>query len=255
MTLLDCARCKAAFPREVLPQGPASTCPVCLERGRFFARPSEIAGREARGFLQRERRGPIPSSELRGPLYAPLDLGPFTQWLGPLPPDVMIDLHGPPGSGKSTFATRLGLALARGGVTVVYAALEEAMGPALQARMHRLGRHPRLVITDARTVHELEDDLGALAQKGAAAGFVIVDSVGLLDVSVALYRRWKARGLGQLLLRHETTQRSPRSGLELSHEADLVARANRLRITVHKNRFGPTPTDFPVLGEPDEETP
>jgi hypothetical protein len=61
MTLLDCARCKAAFPREALPQGPASTCPVCLERGRFFARPSEIAGREARGFLQRERRGPIPS--------------------------------------------------------------------------------------------------------------------------------------------------------------------------------------------------
>ncbi len=36
MTLLDCARCKAAFPREVLPQGPASTCPVLSQNSAWL---------------------------------------------------------------------------------------------------------------------------------------------------------------------------------------------------------------------------
>jgi len=227
---------------------------VCLEHGRFFPRPVEIAGQPSSRFLRRERKGPTPSSELRGPLYAPLPTGEFERWLGAIPPDVMIDLHGPPGSGKSTWATRLGLEIARGGHVVVYVALEEAFGPALQARIHRLGRHPRLIVTDARTAHEVEADLALLAEGGRPPSFVIIDSVGLLDASVEMYRRWKLRGLGQLLLRHETTQRLPKAGLELSHEADVVARAAHLRITITKNRFGETPAEFPALAEAEEES-
>lgn len=61
---------EAGLRGEVIPTGPASTCPSCLRQALFAPRPVETRGRDPGRYAARPRRGPTPSDRLRGPLHA-----------------------------------------------------------------------------------------------------------------------------------------------------------------------------------------
>lgn len=145
----------------------------------------------------------------------------------------LVVVYGPPGNGKSTFATRVLDGLAG---PVVLASVEEAPGPSLHARLARCRvRRPDFVIVGRASV----DQIATCVRERGAVG-VAIDSVQtaaftpeeLRHLLVVLPRLRVLIAVSQVNKRGEVEGRE-----RLRHEADVVVACSAMRWTVEKSRY------------------
>jgi DNA repair protein RadA/Sms len=175
---------------------------------------------------------------------------------GGLVPGVVVLLAGEPGVGKSTLLLEVAAQTARSGRRTLYVSGEES---AAQVRLRAdrcRGVHHDLYLA-------AESDLGAVLThvEQLAPELLVVDSVQTVsaagvdgvpggvtqvkEVTTALVRQAKARGLATMLVGHVTKDGSVAGPRVLEHLVDVVLqfegeRSSRLRLVrASKNRFGP----------------
>jgi DNA repair protein RadA/Sms len=175
---------------------------------------------------------------------------------GGLVPGAVVLLAGEPGVGKSTLLLEVAAQTARSGRRTLYVSGEES---AAQVRLRAdrcRGVHHDLYLA-------AETDLGAVLThvQELAPDLLVVDSVQTIgaegvdgvpggvtqvkEVTAALVRQAKTRGMATLLVGHVTKEGSIAGPRVLEHLVDVVLqfegeRATRLRmVRAVKNRFGP----------------
>ena len=175
---------------------------------------------------------------------------------GGLVPGAVVLLAGEPGVGKSTLLLEVAAQSARRGVRTLYVSGEES---AAQVRLRAdrcRGVHHDLYLA-------AESDLGAVLShvQELSPGLLVVDSVQTVsapgvdgvpggvsqvkEVTAALVRQAKSRGMATLLVGHVTKDGTVAGPRVLEHLVDVVLqfegeRATRLRmVRASKNRFGP----------------
>ena len=155
-------------------------------------------------------------------------------------------LWGPPNGGKSTLAARV-----LDGVSgpVLYASMEEGLGPTLAGRLTRLG----IIRRDYHLIGRATVDQVAAEIRRRRAVAVASDSVQAST--------WEPRDLRHLLAIHPqlrlllvvcqvNAKGLPEGRRSLIHEADLALRVEGLRATLTKSRYQELshgPSDLPVL--------
>jgi predicted ATP-dependent serine protease len=162
----------------------------------------------------------------------------------------LVVLAGPPGSGKSSLATRI---LDGTPGPVIYVSVEEAPGPSLGQRLARLG----VKRADFGVIGWGDADQVAAVLRNRRCVAVCIDSVQVAH--------WHARELRHLLavlpaLRlvvavSQVNKRGEIAGTnELLHEADVALEVADMSATLVKSRFQPVqgdsndkPIRFPVL--------
>jgi DNA repair protein RadA/Sms len=175
---------------------------------------------------------------------------------GGLVPGAVVLLAGEPGVGKSTLLLEVAAQTARVGMRTLYVSGEES---AAQVRLRAdrcRGVHHDLYLA-------AENDLGAVLShvEQLSPELLVVDSVQTVsaagvdgvpggvtqvkEVTAALVRQAKSRGLATLLVGHVTKDGSVAGPRVLEHLVDVVLqfegeRSSRLRLVrAAKNRFGP----------------
>ncbi|MDX6326036.1 MAG: hypothetical protein QOK15_2390 [Nocardioidaceae bacterium] len=175
---------------------------------------------------------------------------------GGLVPGAVVLLAGEPGVGKSTLLLEVAAQTARGGSRTLYVSGEES---AAQVRLRAdrcRGVHHELYLA-------AENDLGAVLThvEQLRPDLLVVDSVQTIsadgvdgvpggvsqvkEVTAALVRQAKARGMATVLVGHVTKEGGIAGPRVLEHLVDVVLhfegeRATRLRmVRAVKNRFGP----------------
>ncbi len=175
---------------------------------------------------------------------------------GGLVPGVVVLLAGEPGVGKSTLLLEVAAQVARVGATTLYVSGEESAAQ-VRLRADRCGGiHDRLYLAAETQLSAL---LGHVQQ--VKPGLLVVDSVQTIsaddvdgvpggvtqvkEVTAALVRQAKARGISTLLVGHVTKDGSIAGPRVLEHLVDVVLqfegeRSSSLRmVRATKNRFGP----------------
>ena len=175
---------------------------------------------------------------------------------GGLVPGVVVLLAGEPGVGKSTLLLEVAAQVARVGATTLYVSGEESAAQ-VRLRADRCGGiHDRLFLA-------AETELGAMLGhvQEVRPDLLVVDSVQTIsadgvdgvpggvtqvkEVTAALVRQAKARGISTLLVGHVTKDGSIAGPRVLEHLVDVVLqfegeRSSSLRmVRATKNRFGP----------------
>ncbi len=175
---------------------------------------------------------------------------------GGLVPGVVVLLAGEPGVGKSTLLLEVAAQVARVGATTLYISGEESAAQ-VRLRADRCGGvHERLYLA-------AETQLGALLGhvEQVRPDLLVVDSVQTVsaddvdgvpggvtqvkEVTAALVRQAKARGISTMLVGHVTKDGSIAGPRVLEHLVDVVLqfegeRSSSLRmVRAAKNRFGP----------------
>ena len=175
---------------------------------------------------------------------------------GGLVPGAVVLLAGEPGVGKSTLLLEVAAQTARLGTRTLYVSGEES---AAQVRLRAdrcRGVHHDLYLA-------AESDLGAVLShvEQLSPGLLVVDSVQTIsaggvdgvpggvsqvkEVTAALVRQAKSRGMATLLVGHVTKDGAVAGPRVLEHLVDVVLqfegeRSTRLRmVRASKNRFGP----------------
>ena len=175
---------------------------------------------------------------------------------GGLVPGAVVLLAGEPGVGKSTLLLEVAAQTARRGLRTLYVSGEES---AAQVRLRAdrcRGVHHELYLA-------AESDLGALLShvEQLAPELLVVDSVQTIsaagsegvpggvtqvkEVTAALVRQAKSRGMATLVVGHVTKDGTVAGPRVLEHLVDVVLqfegeRSSRLRmVRASKNRFGP----------------
>lgn len=199
-------------------------CPAC---GATFLVPEPLDERGARGSRRR--------SGLRS--FAELAVGaPERHRWGygalQLPIDAVVSVEGPRGSGKSTVATVVAVALGHQAVPVLFVAAEDGLAGSLSRRIRRCAQQlgvspsPYAQASDALVFRELEDDL-----LGFRRGVVVLDSIDALKIGPGQVANLRARGLGVLLVQHWTTPDLPAGGLGAAYDADVCLRVEALQVS------------------------
>jgi DNA repair protein RadA/Sms len=175
---------------------------------------------------------------------------------GGLVPGAVVLLAGEPGVGKSTLLLEVAAQTARRGLRTLYVSGEESAAQ-VRLRADRCGGvHHELYLA-------AESDLGALLShvEQLAPQLLVVDSVQTIsapdvegvpggvtqvkEVTAALVRQAKSRGMATLVVGHVTKDGSVAGPRVLEHLVDVVLqfegeRSSRLRLVrASKNRFGP----------------
>lgn len=160
----------------------------------------------------------------------------------------LLVVYGPPGHGKSSFATRA-LDGLRG--PVVLASVEEAPGPSLNARLSRCHvRRKDFAIVGRASVDQLADfvrDRKAIGLGVDSVQMAAFTSEELRHLLVVLPTLKVLVGVSQTNKRGEVEGRE-----RLSHEADVVVQVSQLRWQVTKSRYQPVGVGGEVLvsGDP-----
>jgi hypothetical protein len=145
-------------------------------------------------------------------------------------------VYGPPGAGKSTVIARLAIGAARR-VPAVIVSAEEGTAAPFKQRLSRCGLDEmtghRLTVSDARTLAELSEDVGA-AEPHA---LVFVDSLTEMGCTPDALAEC-LHGRSWWATQHLTTGGTPRGGLTASHLVDVVVRVVNGQATPTKNRWG-----------------
>ena len=139
--------------------------------------------------------------------------------------------RGSSGSGKSTVATVVAVALGHQGVPVLFVAAEDGLAGSLPRRVRRCAEQlgvspsPHVQASDALVFGELEDDLLDFRR-----GVVVIDSIDALKIGPGQVANLRARGLGVLLVQHWTTPDLPAGGLGVAYDADVCLRVEALQV-------------------------
>lgn len=157
----------------------------------------------------------------------------------------LVTIYGPPGSGKSSFATRA-LDGLRG--PVVFLSSEEGPGPSLHDRLARCRvRRPDFVVVSRASVDQVVD----IVRTRRAIGLV-VDSVQVASFTAEDLRHVLAvlPSLAVLIAVAQVNKRGEIEGRErLLHEADVVLRCTTMRWALEKSRYQPIGLSGAVLEE------
>jgi len=226
----------ACIPCGALYEGSVDRCSICFDN-QVVAMPSNIRGREIGNPAPRRRAGIRRAGEIKpDESLAPYG-GEFASWK--VAARHVIEIHGPPGGGKSTAATQLAISASRQW-PVLYIAVEEGHSVGLAKRLERCGLNElasrRLSISDAADWAEFIEDLD-----GSDARLVIIDSISELKPEM----KTLLEVLGDrsaILISQVNARRGPVGGLRGAHLADLVAECVGGLLTVTKNRFAPPTT-------------
>lgn len=206
-------------------------CGQCLP-GTLVPVPAAMRGRAVE-LGPRRRVGPVPAGRLRPDDSAAPYSEPWSVWR--LGVRHALLLFGPPGSGKSTVATRMAVSAARR-VEVLYVAVEEGHSVSLRERLVRAGLDDisgrRLRVTDARDLAELAEDLGS-------SSIVVIDSLSELSVSPLALVEVLGADRSWVGVAHANTRGGAYGGHEWGHAVDAVVRVDQGIAAPVKNRFGP----------------
>jgi len=220
-----CLRCSAAYPER------PAYCGVCLSGDGVVPVPVAVRGRAVE-LGPRRRAGAVQAGRLRPDDSVAPYSEPWSTWRLGLRHALL--LFGPPGSGKSTVATRLSVSAARR-VDVLYVAVEEGHSVALRERLVRAGLDDlsgrRLRVSDARDLTELADDLGS-------ASLVVIDSVSELGVSPLALIEVLGGDRSWIAVQHANSRGGAYGGHEWAHAVDAVVRVEEGVAAPVKNRFG-----------------
>ena len=153
----------------------------------------------------------------------------------------IVLVWGVPGAGKSTWVARYidGLSGA-----VVYASVEEKIGPSLASRLLRCGVKRRdFYVVDTGDPSTLIARCRAIKARALA-----IDSVSVTSIQPAELRDLlAATGVDVLVLVAQATKSGVFAGSQsLAHEADVVLRVEQSRFHVTKSRFESTKNDVSV---------
>jgi DNA repair protein RadA/Sms len=158
----------------------------------------------------------------------------------------LVVVAGAPGAGKSTLLLRA-LSALKGPIVVLLA--EERLGPAVGARLHRVGlRRDDVTLVDAASIDQVVALLGE-----TRARVLAIDSVQATTYQPHDLRALVAQQrLDALLTTSQVTKsgdlRGPRT---LEHEADVVLHVERVdarcgRVVATKSRFGAVGVEWEV---------
>lgn len=155
----------------------------------------------------------------------------------------LVAVWGPPGSGKSTFATRYVDGLAR---PVLYFSAEEKLGPTLASRLERCG----VTRADFHLVGQGSIDAVCSMSTNVAAAALVLDSVSMTAIQPGDLRRLlESAGVDVVLyLLHATKDGMAAGPNAYLHEADVIVELAAMRWTVTKSRYQATDgSQHPVL--------
>lgn len=199
-------------------------CSVCMESGTLMLKPrrphSELAGQ-----LQT-----MSARELVGRSWTMVESSAYPELR--LSRGAIVLLHGGPGSGKSTWATRFADKLDG---PVVYYSAEEKLGPTVADRLNRCG----VTRADFHVVGQGALDAVVQLARDSKAVALIVDSVTLTTLRPADLRRLgHSAGVGVLVCTQQVTKAGEAAGpMSFAHEADVTIAVADLRWRVEKSRY------------------
>ena len=172
--------------------------------------------------------------------FAGVDLpGIYGDLLGEPPPDVYGLVHGPAGSGKSTFTLGLADAWAGAVAPALYVAAEEGISKSLRDRAVRIGANsPRLHFTT------FEGFAAVLADARAVqAGLVVLDSISSADPHSRGFADFakaaKSAGFALVLVAHETKAGKHRGSSSLAYDPAVIVAVRGGVAETMKNRHAP----------------
>lgn len=178
------------------------------------------------------------TNDVYGYKYKPLQLSTiYTKFFGKLPADnqFVILLHGKPFSGKSSFALRLANELSR--YKVLFANLEEKVGPTLQRKLLTLRIMRKIDFLKDNTFFNMQNIIKENKYK-----FVIIDSVSVFcrkedEISELFNYIHSVPNTNFILIAHQTKAGSYRGSTNLAHLSDITIKLDDGIATTTKNRF------------------
>lgn len=155
----------------------------------------------------------------------------------------LVAVWGPPGAGKSTFATRYVDGLVR---PVLYFSAEEKLGPTLAARLERCG----VTRADFHVVGQGSIDAVCSMSTNVGAVALVLDSVSMTTIQPGDLRRLLESASVDvvLFLLHATKEGLAAGPNAYLHEADVIVELAAMRWHVTKSRYQQTDgATHPVL--------
>jgi len=152
----------------------------------------------------------------------------------------LVAAFGPPGAGKSTWATKW-----LDGIDgpVVYGSFEERLGPTVGARLSRLGvnRNDFAIVGQGSV-----DELVKLCRETKAVA-VVIDSINVTTLQPSDLRRFvESSGVSVMVFVLQVTKDHKAAGSnQYLHEADVVVKITEGECLVEKSRYQQTPVTFP----------
>lgn len=160
-----------------------------------------------------------------------------------------LTVRGEPGGGKSTLATAVAISIAStAGVDVLYVSAEEGAEASAVERFARVATAmgidvpPGLILSDARDVHEADEDIQAYeAGLRGKGGLIVVDSLSQLRPAQQWWEDLIASPHGVIFVMHVTTGGHARGGREPEFAVDTNIHVDdQGTAVIVKNRWGPT---------------
>lgn len=177
--------------------------------------------------------------ELKGKRFEYMKLtGHWAKLLGKPASNAKIMIYGKPGNGKSTFALKFAGYLAKDRKKkVLYVAAEEKISATLNEKLDRLDvRDVNLFVSPALPYDISEYDA------------IFMDSVNFMEIDPKTLMEMRNDKL-YFYVMQSTKSGQFRGSNEYSHNVDTVLKADKMTITVDKNRFGGNFEPFKVLDD------